>query len=139
MTKTTKEYKTKYWTLFAISIALNFLPLFIYVIKGYASIEIEESRKVVLTGSIMISALLCVYNFLAKKHLRSVAWILLLGVYYAIQKIELLLIIMAVCTIIDEFVVEPLCKKYKFKWKSNEEIDSRLDDIKQYVNQGSVE
>ena len=134
MTETTKKYKTIYWGLFATSIVLNFLPLFIYVIQGYASIEVEESRKVVLTGTIMISAMLCLYNLLAKKHLRSVVWILLLGVYYAVQKIELLLIIMAICTIIDEFIVEPLIKKYKLKWKTNEEIDSRLDDIKEYVN-----
>ena len=132
MTEKTKNYKQIYWTLF---IALNFLPLFIYVIQGYASIEVEESRKVVLTGSIMISALLCIYNVLAKKHLRSVIWILLLGVYYAIQKIELLLIIMAICTIVDEFIVEPLLKKYKHKWLTNAEIDSRLDDIKAYVKQ----
>lgn len=133
MTEKTKNYKQIYWTLFIASIALNFLPLFIYVIQGYASIEVEESRKVVLTGSIMISALLCIYNVLAKKHLRSVIWILLLGVYYAIQKIELLLIIMAICTIVDEFIVEPLLKKYKQKWLTNAEIDSRLDDIKEYV------
>ena len=67
MTEKTKNYKQIYWTLFIASIALNFLPLFIYVIQGYASIEVEESRKVVLTGSIMISALLCIYNVLAKK------------------------------------------------------------------------
>lgn len=133
MTETTKKYKQIYWTLFIASIALNFLPLFIYVIQGYASIEVEESKKVVLTGSIMISASLCVYNVLAKKHLRSVIWILLLGVYYAIQKIELLLIIMAICTIVDEFIVEPLLKKYKAKWQTNAEIDARLDDIKEYV------
>lgn len=133
MTEKTKSYKQIYWTLFIASIALNFLPLFIYVIQGYASIEVEESKKVVLTGSIMISTLLCVYNVLAKKHLRSVIWILLLGVYYAIQKIELLLIIMAICTIVDEFIVEPLLKKYKAKWQTNAEIDARLDDIKAYV------
>lgn len=134
MTQTTKKYKTTYWLLFVISLVLNFMPLFIYIVKGYASIEVTESKKVVLTSTILISAMLCVYNVLAKKHLRSVIWILLIGVYYAIQKIEALLIIMAVCTILDEFIVEPLCKKYKFKWKTNEELDSRLDDIKAYVN-----
>lgn len=134
MTQTTKKYKTTYWLLFVISLVLNFMPLFIYIVKGYASIEVAESKKVVLTSTILISAMLCVYNVLAKKHLRSVIWILLIGVYYAIQKIEALLIIMAVCTILDEFIVEPLCKKYKFKWKTNEELDSRLDDIKAYVN-----
>ena len=133
MTETTKKYKNTYWILLATSIVLNFLPVIVYVIKGYASIEVEEYRKVVLTGSIMVSLLLCVYNILAKKHLRSVVWILLLGVYYAIQKIELLLILMAICTIIDEFIVEPLLKKYRLKWKTNEEIDSRLEDIKEYV------
>ena len=133
MTETTKKYKKIYWILFATSIVLNFLPVLVYVIKGYASIEVEEYRKVVLTGTMMISLLLCIYNVLAKKHLRSVVWILLLGVYYAIQKIELLLILIAICTVIDEFIVEPLIKKYRAKWKTNAEIDSRLDDIKEYV------
>ena len=134
MTETTKKYKTYYWILFAISIALNFIPLLVYVIKGYASLEVSEGRKVTLTITMMIALCLSVYNILAKKHMRSVIWIILLGVYFAVQKIELLLLLMAICTIIDEFVVEPLMKMYKFKWKSNVEIDARLEDIKAYVN-----
>lgn len=134
MTETTQKYRTTYWILFAISVALNFVPLLVYVIKGYASIEVSESRKVTLTMTMMIALCLSIYNILAKKHMRSVIWILLLGVYFAVQKIELLLILMAICTIVDEFVVEPLMKRYKFKYKSNREIDSRLDDIKAYVN-----
>ena len=135
MTETTKKYKTIYWILFGISILLNFLPLLIYIIKGYASLEVSEARKVTLTMTMMIALILSIYNVLAKKHMRSVIWILLLGVYFAIQKIELLLMLMAICTIIDEFIVEPLIKRYKLKWKTNAEIDSRLDDIKAYVKQ----
>lgn len=134
MTETTKKYKAIYWTLFIASLALNFLPLFVYIIQGYASIEVEESKKVVLSFTIIAAIMLSIYNILAKKHLRSVVWILLLGVYFAVQKIELLLIMMAICTIIDEFIIEPLCKTYKRKWQTNAEIDSRLDDIKAYVN-----
>ena len=133
MTETTKKYKTYYWILFAISIALNFIPLLVYVIKGYADIEVSEGRKVTLTITMMVALCLSIYNILAKKHMRSVIWILLLGVYFAVQKIELLLLLMAICTIIDEFIVEPLIKYYKFKWKANAEIDSRMDDIKAYV------
>ena len=139
MTETTKKYKTYYWILFAISIALNFIPLLVYVIKGYADIEVSEGRKVTLTITMMVALCLSIYNILAKKHMRSVIWILLLGVYFAVQKIELLLLLMAICTIIDEFIVEPLIKYYKFKWKANAEIDSRLDDIKAYVTQGENE
>ena len=134
MTETTKKYKTYYWILFAISIALNFIPLLVYVIKGYADIEVSEGRKVTLTITMMVALCLSIYNILAKKHMRSVIWILLLGVYFAVQKIELLLLLMAICTIVDEFIVEPLMKMYKFKWKSNVEIDARLEDIKAYVN-----
>lgn len=138
MTDTTKKYKTTYWILFGISILLNFLPLLIYVIKGYASLEVSEGRKVTLTITMMVALILSIYNILAKKHMRSVIWILLLGVYFAVQKIELLLLLMAICTIIDEFIVEPLMKVYKAKWKTNAEIDSRLDDIKAYVNNEEV-
>lgn len=138
MTETTQKYKTTYWILFSISILLNFLPLIVYIIKGYASIEVSEARKVTLTMTMMIALILSIYNILAKKHMRSVIWILLLGVYFALQKIELLLLIMAICTIIDEFIVEPLMKKYKLKWKTNSEIDSRLEDIKAYVKNEDV-
>ena len=138
MTETTQKYKTTYWILFCISILLNFLPLIIYIIKGYASIEVSEARKVTLTMTMMIALLLSIYNILAKKHMRSVIWILLLGVYFALQEIELLLLLMAICTIVDEFLVEPLMKKYKLKWKTNCEIDSRLEDIKAYVKNEEV-
>lgn len=138
MTETTQKYKTTYWILFSISILLNFLPLIVYIIKGYASIEVSEARKVTLTMAMMIALLLSIYNILAKKHMRSVIWILLLGVYFALQKIELLLLLMAICTIVDEFIVEPLMKKYKLKWKTNNEIDSRLEDIKAYVKNEEV-
>lgn len=138
MTETTQKYKTTYWILFGISILLNFLPLIVYIIKGYASIEVSESRKVTLTMTMMIALILSIYNILAKKHMRSVIWILLLGVYFAVQKIELLLLLMAICTIVDEFIVEPLMKKYKLKWKTNCEIDSRLEDIKAYVKNEEV-
>lgn len=136
MTKT-EQYKKAYLALFITSLALNFLPLFIYIIMGYVNVEIEESKKVVLSFTLIAAIVLSVYNLLAKKHLRSVVWILLLGVYYAVQKIELLLLLMAICTIIDEFVVEPLVKKYKFKYKANKEIDDRMDDIKTYVTSES--
>ena len=132
MTKT-EQYKKTYLALFITSLALNFLPLFIYVIMGYVDVEIEESKKVVLSFTLIAAVVLAVYNLLAKKHLRSVVWILLLGVYYAVQKIELLLLLMAICTIIDEFIVEPLVKRYKFKYKANREIDDRMEDIKAYV------
>lgn len=132
MTKT-EQYKKAYISFFIISIALNFLPLFIYIIMGYVDVNVEESKKVVLSFTLIAAIVLAVYNLLAKKHLRSVIWILLLGVYYAIQKIELLLLLMAICTIIDEFIVEPLVKHYKFKYKANKEIDGRMEDIKAYV------
>ena len=138
MTETTQKYKTTYWILFSISILLNFLPVIVYIIKGYASIEVSEAKKVTLTMTIMIALILSIYNILAKKHMRSVIWILLLGVYFALQKIELLLLLMAICTIVDEFLVEPLMKKYKLKWKTNCEIDSRLEDIKAYVKNEEV-
>lgn len=132
MTKT-EQYKKAYLALFITSLALNFLPLFIYVIMGYVNVDIEESKKVVLSFTLIAAIVLAVYNLLAKKHLRSVVWILLLGVYYAVQKIELLLLLMAICTILDEFIVEPLVKKFKFKYNANKEIDGRMEDIKTYV------
>ena len=60
-----------------------------------------------------------------KLHLRSAIWLLVLGVYICLQNIQTLLIMVAVCTILDEIVFTPLHKKYKNLYIINKEIDKR--------------
>ena len=66
-----------------------------------------------------------IINVLIKHRIRCTIWILLLGIHACVENITTLLIIMAITTAIDEFIFEPLAKKYKNKYIINKEIDKR--------------
>lgn len=120
----TKSYKKKYWTCQILSWIVTFLPLIIYVIIGF--VNGEPHQKLTLGLSVMVSASLVAVNILMKLSLRSTIWILLLGIYFALDSIMILLLIVAIGTILDEFILTPLAKKYKNQFIINKEIDKRL-------------
>ena len=75
---------------------------------------------------ILIALILTALNFFMKYHIRSTIWFLLLGIQICLQNIVTLILIIAICTIIDEFVLTPLKKKFKDKYTINKEIDRRM-------------
>lgn len=119
----TKAYKKKYLTCTILSWVLTFLPLIIFVIWGF--IEGTPRRKLALGGLMVIAAVLVILNVLMKLSLRCIPWVLLIGIYICLQEVTVLLIIMAVTTMLDELVLEPLAKMYKTKLTINKEIDKR--------------
>lgn len=125
MSQTTKSLKTKTNILHIISWVLTFLPIMIWL--GIALAKSNEITKTALAISILIAGLLTLVNLLLKYSIRSTVWILLIGIYIALRNITPLLIIIAVCTIIDEFIVHPLYKHYKERYHINKEIDKRVE------------
>ena len=121
----TKKNKILYWVFNILSFIILFVPIFVYVIKGYIDANLI-TEKVGLTCTIMISIILVVINFILKFHIRSTLWILLLGIYFCIDNIFTLIVLIAVGTILDEFLISPLKKKKKNKYTINKEIDKRL-------------
>ena len=124
-TKITNKYKILYWIFNILSFVVMFVPIAVYVIKGYIEADLT-TEKVGLTCTIMVSIILVSINFLFKYHIRSTLWILLLGVYFCIDNILAMIILIAVGTILDEFVLTPLKKSFKNKYTINKEIDKRL-------------
>lgn len=125
MSQTTKSLKTKTNILHIISWILTFLPIMIWL--GIALAKSNEITKTALAISILIAGLLTLVNLLLKYSIRSTVWILLIGIYIALRNITPLLIIIAVCTILDEFIVHPLYKHYKERYHINKEIDKRVE------------
>lgn len=121
----TKKNKILYWIFNILSFIILFVPIFVYVIKGYIEADLI-TEKVGLTCTIMISIILVVINFILKFHIRSTLWILLLGIYFCIDNIFTLIVLIAVGTILDEFLISPLKKSFKNKYTINKEIDKRL-------------
>lgn len=129
MAKTNKSDITKHYLalsrlFLALSIIVTVVPLLVYVIMGFVNGEVHE--KITLGISFTVAVLLLAVNIIFKYHIRSVLWILVLGIYLCLDNILPLLLVVAIGTILDEFVLTPLHKSYKSKAKINVEIDKRL-------------
>ena len=73
----------------------------------------------------VVAIILTVINLLMKLSLRCIPWVVLIGIYICLKEITICLVVMAVCTIIDELIIAPLAKKYREKLTINKEIDKR--------------
>lgn len=125
MSDITKKYKHLYLLFMCLSIIILIVPLIVYVIKGFIDGDVGE--KFTLGITITIAAMLVALNILFKYHIRSTIWIVVLGIYVAVDNILPLLLCVAIGTIVDEFVLTPLAKHYKNKASINKEIDKRLE------------
>ena len=124
MTDATKKYKRTNKVLSFFSILLNCTPILSYTIVAFTNGSIKQvtALGLALTMAIMFT----IINMVFKHHIRSTIWILLLGIYVCLRNITPLLILIAGCTMIDEFAITPIRKKYKQLYTINKEIDKRL-------------
>ena len=123
MSQTTKTLKIKKNIFHGLSWLLTFAPILIWLCVAMA--KSNDLTKTSLAITILIAGMLTLVNLLLKYSIRSTIWILLIGIYIALKDITPLLIIIAVCTILDEFIVHPLYMHYRDRYKINKEIDKR--------------
>ena len=121
---TTTKYRLTYWSLFITSLLLQLGPLVTYGIIGYVQSDLV-TEKVGLSLTVFIVAILTVVAFVNKVAMRSRLWIMLLGLYFALDYIMTPLLIIAICQIVDELIATPLKKHYKTKLTISKEIDKR--------------
>lgn len=121
MTKTQK-YKQLYWIFRTLSIASVVVPLVVFIIMGYADGGIQTTQKVTLSFTVIAALVLTTISFLSKRHIRSTVFILLLGIYIVVQKMEVVLIVISACVMADEFIFTPIYKRYGSKLKIRKEI-----------------
>ena len=122
MERTAKFKKSKV-ILGLISFLLCYAPLFVALVVGFS--YTEGAGKISLTISCALALLLTIINLISKYSIRSTMWILLIGIYIALDDVMPYLIAIAICTIVDEFIISPLHKKYKDLYTINREIDAR--------------
>ena len=128
----TKKYKNNYILCRTLSILMTLIPLVIYTIKGFC--EGTPASKVTLGVCFTTALILTIINVVFKYHMRSTIWILMIGLYVAVDNIIPLLIILAITTILDEFILTPLSRHYKAKYTINKEIDERIPNESQNGN-----
>lgn len=128
----TKKYKNNYILCRTLSILMTLVPLIVYTIKGFC--EGTTGGKITLGVFFTTALILTIINVVFKYHMRSTIWILMIGLYEAVVNIIPLLIILAMATIIDEFILSPLSRHYKTKYTINKEIDKRIPNEPLNVN-----
>lgn len=123
--KTTKKTRSILWILRSIDLAILVLPLLVYVIIALIGGGAVK-EKVAVVGTVLIALILVAFNIITKKHLRSPLWIVIIGLYIAVNNLLPLIGMIAVSTIIDEFALSPLIEKYKVRLESHKAIDQRI-------------
>ena len=123
MTDITKKYKNRYFLFKFLSICCTLIPLLIYVVIAFCNGEAHE--KLALGLSLLMAIVFVLINVVFKYHIRSTIWVTLLGIHCCLANITTLLLIIAITTLLDEFLFTPLAKKFKLKWTINNEIDKR--------------
>lgn len=120
----TKKYTILYRLFFSLSIMALIVPILVYSIIGFVDGTVKE--KLTLGITLVVAIMLTIINLIFKFHIRSVIWIIVLGIYFCIDNIMPLLLTVAISTILDEFILTPLYKNYRAKAKINREIDKRI-------------
>lgn len=125
----TKNVRRQLWLYRIIDIMCLFLPVAIYVVIALTEDGVTVAGKVSVVGTVAIALILCVFNVVAQKKLRCPIWIILIGLYIAIQKYLLpLIIILAVTTILDDLILTPIISYYRTKLISSKTIDERMGE-----------
>ena len=124
MSKPTKTYKSKAIFFFVLSMLATVGPILVFVI--WAFVTSETHQKVVLSMTLIGAAILAALSLIQKLHLRSPVFLILIGLWFVLDKVMACIIVIALCTVLDELVFWPLYKSYSSKFKINKEIDKRL-------------
>ena len=97
MTERTKKCRAKRIFFHIVSILLAYGPILGYLIAGFT--VSDNSGKITLTICSIVGIVIALINLLAKYHIRSTIWIILLGIYMVMKDIQMLIIITAITTI----------------------------------------
>ena len=123
MSSRTRRSKRGLWICRILSVLLTLSPVVYYVIKGFTDESIGTKQKACLGCMVCLAITLYLINVLMKYSIRSTIWVLLLGVYVCLEDILPLILMLAISTIIDEFILTPLKKHYASVYKINKEIE----------------
>lgn len=122
----TKKSRALLWTWRLIDWLCLFAPLIVYLIIGLVNDNVTTGGKVTLVAMLFIALILTVINVVAQKHLRCPIWVLLIGIYVAMEKYLMpLVIILAITSILDDLVFTPIIHYYYTQTVASKTMDKR--------------
>ncbi len=119
-----------YFKLMIIFLLLSCFCIFgpIMFFFGRSFVVGDTAQKTTLGITFMIAAILFGVNLVMKSHLRSVLWVLVLGIFIVMDHYLAIIIVFAVSCFLEELIFSPLYRYYKSKVRINKEIDKRIGD-----------
>ena len=124
--KFTKKSRTLLWTWSALDWLCLFAPIIVYVVIGLVNDNVTTGQKVTLVAMLLLAIILTMINVIAQKHLRCPIWVLLIGLYVAMNKYLMpLIIILAITSILDDLVFTPIIHYYYTQTVASKTMDKR--------------
>lgn len=120
----TKTYKCKMIITGILSFLCSFGPLIVFTVMGL--IEGEGKEKIVLAMTMVGAIMISLIAAMKKIHLRSTTFILMIGLWVALDRLLPFILTVAICTIIDELILSPLYRRFKEDYHTNKQIDKRI-------------
>ena len=120
----TKTYKCKMIITGILSFLCSFGPLIVFTVMGL--VQGEGKEKIVLAMTMVGAIIIALIAAMKKIHLRSTTFILMIGLWVALDRLLPFILTVAICTIIDELIVAPLYKRFKEDYHTNKQIDKRI-------------
>lgn len=122
----TKNCRIKLWLYRILDWICLFAPVIVYIGIALFSGGVAVLGKVSIVATVIIALVLTVINVIAQKRLRCPIWIILIGLYIAIQQYLMpLIIILAVTSVMDDLLFTPLIHYYYTKLVASKTIDER--------------
>ena len=107
-----------------LSFLCSFGPLIVFTVMGL--VQGDNKDKIVLTMTLMGAIGVAAFAALRKVNMRSVTYILMIGLWVALDRLLPFILTVAICTIFDELVFTPLHKRWKEDYHTHKQIDKRI-------------
>ena len=121
----TKTYKFKKNLMLILSLLCTLGPLVVFTIMGL--VQGEGKEKLCLTMTIIAAIGLAIVAVWRKIHLKSTLYILMIGLWIALDNLLPFIITIMICTMLDELIFSPLYHRWKEDYYTNKQIDKRLN------------
>lgn len=94
--------------------------------------QIKKENTIVFGVIFAFIMFVCIINIICRFHLRFPGWLFIFFCMWLVKNVYVIIIIIGVCTIIDEIIATPFYRHYKEQYKFNKSYDDRQELDKRY-------
>ena len=120
-TKSARALRNLFWVLSALC---NFGPVIGFFIYGLVAGTVATTYTMCIAG--IVGIIVGIISLILKRHWRTPLIVIMGALYFAVSYFGWILLIVAICIVLDEMIFAPLFTHYRAKAQINKEIDRRM-------------